>query len=120
MIDDLQVTLRALWRDEAGAALTTELMLLATLLVIGLIVGVKSYRDSAVTEWADFSQAIANLDQSYNIPDSTTMSGVGSGFVDARDFCDVDDNDSQTISSNDAFNDFPTSYIYYGVPATPE
>jgi len=105
------------WKDECGGALTTEVMLLATILVIGLIVGVKSFRDAAVSEWADYAQAIANWDQSYNIPNSTTMSGIGSGFIDQRDFCDIPgvDNDNQTMSSNTAFPD-----IMYGVPATPE
>ena len=110
--------LRQLWKDETGGTLTTEVMLLGTVLVIGLIVGAKSLRDAAVTEWADYAQAIANFDQSYNIPASTTASGIGSGFVDERDFCDLGDDDGPTGSSNDEFTDL--ACIVYGVAATPE
>ena len=112
--------IRRLWNDEMGGTLTTEVMLIATLLVIGLIVGAKSFRDSAASEWADYSQAIADLDQSYNVPDATTASGIGSGFLDARDFCDEGDNDSATLSSNDAFSNPPASFIQYGAAASAE
>jgi len=112
--------IRQLWNDETGGTLTTEVMLIATILVIGLIVGVKSLRDAAATEWADYAQAIANWDQSYNIPDSTTMSGVGSGFVDARDFCDDGPNATPFLSTNSAFANPPTSFIRYGIAASPE
>ncbi len=111
---------RRLWRDETGGTLTTEVMLLATVLVIGLIVGAKSFRDAAATEWADYAQAMANWDQSYNIPDATTASGIGSGFVDARDFCDDGVNATPFLSTNGAFNDVPTSFIRYGVSAAGE
>ena len=113
--------IRGLWQDETGGTLTTEVMLLVTVLVIGLIVGAKSFRDAAATEWADYAQAIANWDQSYNIPD-TDPSAVdnGSGFVDARDFCDDGVNATPFLSTNDAFNDVPTSFIRYGVNPTGE
>ena len=78
-----------LWRDESGTVLTTEVVLLTTLLIIGIVVGAKSYRDSLVTEWADYAQALANIDQSYNVPDiEGTVSFPGSHFVDQRDFGD--------------------------------
>lgn len=76
------------WNDDRGTVLSAELMMLVTLLAIGLIVGAKSFRDAAVTEWADWAQAIANLDQSYNVPDSAPAAGDGSGYSDFRDFCD--------------------------------
>ncbi len=72
--------------------MTAEVVLLATVLVVGLVVGAKSFRDAAVTEWADWAQAIANLDQSYNIPDFEITADVtvwGSHFLDQRDFCDT-------------------------------
>jgi len=73
--------------------MTAEVILLATVLVVGLVVGAKSFRDAAVTEWADWAQALANLDQSYNVPDYyDTTAGVtlyGSHFLDERDFCDT-------------------------------
>jgi Flp pilus assembly pilin Flp len=83
--------LRKLWNDETGAIVSAEIMLVATILVIGVIVGLKSVRDSVVTELADVAQALANVNQSYSI------SGVGghhaftagSAYYDLADFCDV-------------------------------
>lgn len=73
--------------------MTAEVILLATILVVGIVVGAKSFRDAAVTEWGDFAQALANLDQSYNIPDrvdpTTSATIYGSHFLDQRDFCDT-------------------------------
>jgi hypothetical protein len=115
------------WRrlavDERGSVLSAEVVLLTTLLAIGVIVGAKSFRDSAVTEFADFAQAIANLDQSYNVPNVDLGGGVfdvGSGFQDLRDFCDEGDDDGPTMGSNAKLNStFPPASMY-GLPATPE
>ena len=48
-----------LWNEEVGAIVSAEIMLVATILVIGMIVGLKSVRDSVVTELADVAQAFA-------------------------------------------------------------
>jgi len=92
-------TLQHLWNEETGAIISAEIVLIMTILVIGVIVGLKSVRDSVVSELADVAQAIANLDQSYS------FSGVcghaaftaGSQFVDLPDFCDQsgDNNNAQ-------------------------
>jgi cell division protein FtsX len=111
-----------LWRDNTGSVLTAEVVMLSTVLIIGIIVGAKSLRDAWVTEWADYAQAIANLDQSYNIPNATAPLGLGSGFVDARDYCDTstDVDTPNVLSTNDEFDDPPTSFIRYSIPPTGE
>ncbi len=43
--------IRRLWKEEAGAIVSAEIMLIASILVIGVIVGLKSVRDSVVTEF---------------------------------------------------------------------
>lgn len=58
-------TINRLWNDQAGAIVSAEIMLVGTLLVIGVIVGLKSVRDSVVTELADIAQALDNTSQSY-------------------------------------------------------
>jgi hypothetical protein len=83
--------LKRLWNEEVGAIVSAEIMLVATILVIGVIVGLKSVRDSVVTELADVAQAISNVNQSYS------YSGVGghhaytagAAFIDNADFCDT-------------------------------
>jgi len=54
-----------LWRDERGAIISAEIMLVATLLVIGVIVGLKSVRDSVVSELADVAQAVSSASQGF-------------------------------------------------------
>ena len=81
-----------LWNEETGAIISAEIMLVATILVLGVIVGLKSVRDSVVTELADVAQALANVSQSYSF---SAVSGhhayTGGGlFTDLRDFCDTE------------------------------
>ena len=56
----MKLVLARLWKEDAGAVVSAEIMLVGTILVIGVIVGLKSVRDSVVTELADVAQAIAN------------------------------------------------------------
>jgi hypothetical protein len=79
-----------LWKEETGAIVSAEIMLVATILVIGVVVGLKSVRDSVVTELADVAQAIGNVNQSYSVSATAGHHAftAGSAFTDNRDFCD--------------------------------
>ncbi len=55
----------ALIRDEAGYVVSTELVLIATILVLGLIVGLTEIQHAVVAELNDISDATGNLNQSY-------------------------------------------------------
>jgi type II secretory pathway pseudopilin PulG len=95
---------RKLWNDEAGAVISAEIVLVATILVIGMIVGLKSVRDAVVTELADVAQAIANVSQSYSYSgiNGHAAGTAGSFFEDALDFCDTDadiDNSADQVDS---------------------
>ena len=83
--------LKKLWNDEAGAVVSAEIMLVATILVIGMIVGLKSVRDAVLTELADVGQAISQVDQSYSYSgvDGHAAATTGSMFQDVVDFCDT-------------------------------
>jgi Flp pilus assembly pilin Flp len=79
-----------LWNEETGAILSAEVMLVASILVVGVIAGLASLRDSIVTELADVAQAVANVNQSFSfsgVAGHHTFSGGGS-FEDNVDFCD--------------------------------
>ena len=87
----MKTILARLWTDDCGAVVSAEIMLVGTVLVLGMIVGLKSVRDSVVTELADVAQAFANVNQSYSysgVPGHAAFSGGGS-FGDAADFCDA-------------------------------
>jgi len=79
-----------LWHEESGAIISAEIILVASILVIGVVVGLKSVRDSVVTELADVAQAIANVNQSYSYSGTSGHHAFTGGgfFFDQADFCD--------------------------------
>jgi Flp pilus assembly pilin Flp len=89
--------LRKLLQDESGFIVSAELVLVATLLVIGLIVGLSEVQHAIVAELNDVGDAIGKLNQSYSFTgfskDSIFNREVkaytrGSFFVDQQDECD--------------------------------
>lgn len=82
--------MRKLWNDEAGFIISAELVLVATIVVIGLIVGLVSVRNQVVQELVDVGQAIGNLSQSYcfgGIYKPCMASTAGTCYTDVTDFC---------------------------------
>ncbi len=83
--------LQRLWNDDAGFIVSAELLLIATIAVIGLIVGLTAVRDAVTSELADVAGAINNVNQSYTVLGIRGHSGSVAGFsyVDQLDFCDA-------------------------------
>jgi len=83
--------MKQLWNDEAGFVVSTELALVATILVIGMVVGLTSVRDQVVQELADIAGMLSQLNQSYSFSAITGhhSSTAGSYGVDLVDSCDV-------------------------------
>lgn len=81
---------RCLLRDEAGFIVSTELVFIATITVIGMVVGLTTVRDCVVTELADVADAISEIDQSYSYGQITGHCGstAGTQFHDRQDFCE--------------------------------
>ncbi|GAA4439340.1 hypothetical protein [Bremerella cremea] len=59
--------MKKLWNDERGFVNSTELILIATLAVLGLIVGLAALRDSIVQELGDTASAVGEFNQSYAV-----------------------------------------------------
>lgn len=86
--------------DEAGFIVSAELILIATILVIGLIVGLSEIQHAVVAELNDVADAIGSVNQSYaytGFHANKSNGGVGlkaftngSSFVDTADDCDND------------------------------
>lgn len=76
-------------RKQAGFALTSELVLLSTVSVLGLTVGLVSLRDAVTAELNDVAGAIGALNQSYAfdgiLNDQGTAQLDGSLWVDGAD-----------------------------------
>lgn len=85
----LRSLFKTLWRDEAGFVVSSESVLLATLVVLGLISGLSTVREQVVLELADTANSIGRTNQSYSMSAITghASSTAGSLFDDDRDFC---------------------------------
>ena len=53
--------LKRIWNDENGFIITMELVLIATITVLGLIVGLTAVRDALVAELADVAEAVSEM-----------------------------------------------------------
>ncbi|MCG6156651.1 hypothetical protein [Rubinisphaera margarita] len=91
--------IKALLNDEAGFIVSAELVLVATLLVIGLIVGLSSIQHAVVAELNDVGDAIGEVNQSYMYTGFSAAKQVGnqpkaytrgSQYNDQQDDCDND------------------------------
>jgi Flp pilus assembly pilin Flp len=92
--------LRTFWNDESGFIVSAELVLIATICVIGLIGGLVEVQWGVVGELNDVSDAIGSLNQSYQYAGFTSLKTQGVGgnrikgqvagsvFVDTIDECD--------------------------------
>ena len=56
-----------LWKDDAGAIIAAEYLFVATILVIGIIVGLANVRDAVNTELSELANAYLALSQGYVI-----------------------------------------------------
>ena len=68
--------LKRLWCDEGGFVISTELVLVATLLIMALVVGLEAVRNAVLTELADTATAIAQANQSYSFSGVTGHASV--------------------------------------------
>jgi Flp pilus assembly pilin Flp len=87
-------TLLRFWPEESGATYTMEVILVATLVVIGLTVGLGRLRVALQDELCDLANAIGSLNQSFIVPAGDVCTcevfTSGSGFLDDTEHCDCD------------------------------
>jgi len=72
-----------LWRDDCGALLALEWVVLATIMVIGVMTGLTAVRQGVIAELHDVANAMLGLDQSYGFTGQET--GCGDGTLAAND-----------------------------------
>ena len=88
--------LRALWKDQCGAIVSIEMILIITISVLALIVGWSEIANAVNSELDDIGAAVGKFDQSYFYTGfgSTKIDGTlknryhGATFTDAPDDCD--------------------------------
>ncbi len=74
--------LTRLWTDDRGTLLSTEFMLMATILVIGVIAGLVMVRDAVVVQMEEFGMAIDCLPILSPDDAEDTLEGTGSLTID--------------------------------------
>ena len=86
--------LQRLWRDDRGAVLSIELILIGSVLILALIVGLAAFRDSVIQELGDSGAAIGKLNQGYTIEVSPNapagITVAGDTVTVTKDFCFVE------------------------------
>jgi Flp pilus assembly pilin Flp len=85
--------LARLHADEGGFVVSAELVIIATLVVIGLIVGLAEVANGVNEELEDVGSAIGALNQTYVVQGTVGHKARlrGSKFFDKSDFCDAED-----------------------------
>lgn len=96
-------------KKQAGFIVSAELILIATILVIGLIVGMTAVRDATVAELEDVAEAIGALDQSYTFFGVQDSNGLldwtsGSQWLDNID-SGIEGGDGDSVIMNRVPND---------------
>lgn len=117
--------IKRLWNDEAGFIVSAELVLIATIAVIGMVVALDTVRNAVTSELSDVAGAIQDVNQSYYVAGVLGHSAAtaGFGFNDQTDFCDSNDDavqaDDNCIThvatlNNEGDNAFQTAVINSG------
>jgi Flp pilus assembly pilin Flp len=112
------------WRDEGGAVLSVELILLLVILVFGLVVGMTALRDAIDFKFVTMAEAVNRIDPSYAVAgiayhgpsggagtlgsygavaakwgfDDSALTGVGTAFGSPTSFASVLTGGSVTLS----------------------
>lgn len=76
--------------DEAGFIVSAELVLIATILGLGMIVGLSEVANNVTQELEDIGSAFGSINQTYRFSGLIGHKGflLGSHFRDDPDFCD--------------------------------
>lgn len=79
------------WNDQAGFVVSSELVLVATVLVVGLLAGLSTVRDQVIQELADVADAVSEVNQSYSYSGviAHSASTAGGLFIDLSDYCEI-------------------------------
>ena len=75
--------MRKLWRDDCGALISSEFLFVATILVIGVIIGLTNVRAAINAELTELGNAFLALSQGFTI---SGQSGSSASFEGSQAF----------------------------------
>jgi len=92
---------RKIWNDEQGFVVSSELVLIATVVVIGLLTGLAAVRDALISELSDVAGAIQDINESYSIDGVVghNANTAGFNFLDGTDECDSNDDPAGVVDN---------------------
>jgi len=102
-------------RKKGGFIVTAELIMIATILVIGMIVGLIVVRDAVVAEMEDVAESIGDLNQSFQYRGIVSLGSVGLPSTAASAWGDAED----AVAGDDVLGNAAQSIDYAVVVATP-
>ena len=94
------------WKEEQGAIISAELILVLTVATLAMVVGLSQVATAVSGELDDLAAALGALDQSYKVGghEGCCATTSGSNWCDAEDKCDC----TALVSCNK--NDLQTSH----------
>lgn len=98
-----------IWHDERGFVNSAELILIATLAIIGVIVGIATFRDGLNQELADTGAAVGQINQSYDVQLNASVNqnpNVGPVVTVVGQQVTVSRVFNNTVSVETSFNNF--------------
>lgn len=95
------------WRDQSGTTSAIALILVTTIIAVGVIVGLATFRNQIIQEFGDVGVAIDSLDQSfdYDISVDTDNDGIADTTVASGMHLDDDDQNNDGIRDAGALED---------------
>jgi Flp pilus assembly pilin Flp len=76
----MRIMMQRLWHDDQGALIAAEYLFVATILVIGTVVGLAGLREAINTELTELGNAILAISQGFSVSGSSGDSGSFDGF----------------------------------------
>ena len=77
----LALRFKRFWKNESGAVLSTELVLVSTIVALGMITGLKSLADNVNAELSDLGSAIHSVSQGYTFNGLSANGTSGSAVI---------------------------------------
>ncbi|HZZ81916.1 MAG TPA: hypothetical protein VFE62_25680 [Gemmataceae bacterium] len=96
----MQSLITRLWNDDNGFIVSAELVLVATIVVIGMITGLVAIRNDVTSELTEVGQAISAIDQSYSYSTLSNCSSSTAGSNVTDTYNSINSSSSNATQNN--------------------
>jgi hypothetical protein len=78
-----------LWQDDSGALISMEFLFVATILVLGVVIGLVAVRDVVATQLSELANAIGSLNMCFSFAGLTACDASVCGSQAVRMHCNT-------------------------------